>query len=458
MSVEEKKSVALSSVVASAAMTVGKLVVGLSTGSLGILSEALHSLLDMGAAMLTYLAVRVSDKPADPEHPYGHGKIESVTALIETGLLFLTSFWIFYEAGHRLLKGVEPVEATWWSVGVVVASIIIDFSRARALKRVAEKTNSQALEADALHFSSDILSSLVVLVGLGFVALGWPEGDSFAAIGVSLFVCHVGWKLGKRTIDTLIDTAPQDIVQKITTLASAAPHIVAVRRVRVRPTGSMLFVDITVAVGRGLSQQRVAAIQQSLADTIRAEIPESEVSVLTEPLALDDETVHERIRVIALNHNAAIHHVTVHRAKGKPFVGLDLEIDGNKSIAEAHAIAHNFEDDIGKEFGGDIEVETHIEPLQTVSSDGEDVSSEILSLISKNIERFLVESVLLTSLHKIRARQTPEGIIVTFHCLVDPQKTVTEVHEAVDALERRIRLEHLNIWRIVAHAEPINAA
>ncbi|TAN61941.1 MAG: cation transporter, partial [Magnetospirillum sp.] len=205
MSSDRKQSVALSSVFASAAMTIMKLVVGLMTGSLGVLSEAAHSLLDMGAAILTWFAVRIGDQPADERHPYGHGKVESVSALIETGLLFVTAAWIIKEAIGRLLAEAVVVESTWWSVGVIVISILIDIGRSRALSKVAKETGSQALEADALHFSSDILSSCAVLVGLGLVWLGWPKGDAVAALGVAGFVMLAGWRLGTRTIDVLVD-------------------------------------------------------------------------------------------------------------------------------------------------------------------------------------------------------------------------------------------------------------
>jgi cation diffusion facilitator family transporter len=456
MSTNEKKAVALSSVFASAAMTIGKFAVGVTTGSLGIISEGLHSLLDLGAAALTYMAVRVSDKPADTEHPYGHGKVESVAALVETGLLFLTCIWILYEAVHRLLKGGKHVvEVTWWSAAVIIVSIIIDISRARALKRVAQKTNSQALEADALHFSSDVLSSAVVLIGLGFVYLGWPKADSFAAIGVSISVCYVGWKLGKRTIDTLIDAAPQGAAQKITEQANTVSGVAEVQRVRVRPAGSVLFVDMEVAVGRGLSQQRVVKIQQEISTVICSEMPEAEVNIFTQPLALDDETLHERIRIIAFNYNVAVHHITVHRANDKPSVSLDLEVDGQKSIQDAHDLATHLEDEIRSDFGGDIEVETHIEPLQTDCSDGEGVMVEEFETIKEHLERLFAESDQLRELHKIRVRQTAEGLIVIFHCRVEPTLTVSEVHKIVDDLECRIRIDHPGIWCVVAHAEPI---
>ncbi|MER2556254.1 MAG: cation diffusion facilitator family transporter [Candidatus Competibacter denitrificans] len=196
-----KTSVALGSVFASAALTLMKLVVGLLTGSIGILSEAAHSLLDFAAAGLTYFAVRVSDKPGDERHPYGHAKIESVSALIETGLLFLTSAWITKEAIQRLLHGGAEVDTTWYAIAVILISIAVDFFRARSLMRVVKATRSQALEADALHFSSDIYSSIGVLAGLTLNAFGYPQADAIAALGVAFIVCHAGYELGRRTLD-----------------------------------------------------------------------------------------------------------------------------------------------------------------------------------------------------------------------------------------------------------------
>lgn len=209
-----KTNVALSSVLAGLTLTAGKFVVGIMTGSMGILSEAAHSLLDMGAAIITYFAVCVSDKPADEEHHFGHGKIEAFSALIETILLFITSVWIIYEASKRLISGNIEVEATWYTFAVVIISILIDFTRSRALMRVAKETGSQALEADALHFQTDIWSSAVVLVGLFCVRFGIKGADSIAALFVALIVIKVGWNMGRRTFDVLIDTAPAGIAEK----------------------------------------------------------------------------------------------------------------------------------------------------------------------------------------------------------------------------------------------------
>src|SRR6266516_1310946 len=213
-----KQKVALSSIAASAGLTTAKAVVGVMSGSLGLLSEAAHSLIDLGANVMTYFAVRTSGKPADAEHHYGHGKVESVTALIETALLFVLAGVVIWEAIKRLMSAQPPeVAATLWAFAVIALSIVFDFFRARVLSRTAERTSSHALAADALHFDSDMWSSLAVLVGLFGIALGYSWADSIAAMAVSVMICIAGWRLGRRTIDTLTDTAPAGAADKIST-------------------------------------------------------------------------------------------------------------------------------------------------------------------------------------------------------------------------------------------------
>src|SRR3954470_22066503 len=258
----DKERVALTSIAASGGLTVAKGVVGLLSGSLALLSEAAHSALDFAATVMTWYAVRVSGKPADDEHHYGHGKIESVTALIETGLLFVLSGFVIWEAVKRLLfAGGHAVEATIWAFAVIITSIVVDFFRARLLYRVAEQTTSAALEADALHFGSDMWSSIAVLLGLGGVALGYLWADSAAAIIVAVFIVVAGWRLGRRTIETLTDTAPEGGAAQISDIALRGGVLVAVERVRARSVGATLFVDLVVAVSRTLPLDRVAAIK-----------------------------------------------------------------------------------------------------------------------------------------------------------------------------------------------------
>ncbi|MBV8534319.1 MAG: cation transporter, partial [Alphaproteobacteria bacterium] len=286
----DKEKIALGSIAASAGLTAAKAAIGLVTGSLAILSEAAHSLIDLSATVLTYFAVRISGKPADAEHHYGHGKMESVTALAETALLFVLTAGVLWEAGHRLLgERAHAVEATTAAFIVIIGSIVVDFFRARTLSRVAAATSSEALEADALHFGSDMWSSIAVLVGLGGVALGYNWADATAAVVVAIFICVAGWRLGRRTIDTLTDTAPAGVGERVAAIARKVPGVVNVERVRARPAGAVLFVDLGVGVSRTLPLDRVSAIKERLTRAIRAEMPTAEVTITTEPRALDDE-------------------------------------------------------------------------------------------------------------------------------------------------------------------------
>jgi cation diffusion facilitator family transporter len=450
-----KQRVALSSIAASGALTLAKGVVGAATGSLAILSEAAHSLIDLAATIMTYFAVRVSGKPADEEHHYGHGKVESVTALAETALLFLLSGVVIWEAGHRLLGGVaHPVEATVWAFGVIAISILVDFFRARLLYRVAKETSSEALEADALHFGSDMWSSAAVLVGLAGIALGYSWADSAAAIIVAVFICIAGWRLGRRTIDTLTDTAPAGAGDKVRMITARIPGVVAVERVRVRPAGATMFVDLTVAVSRTLPLDRVTAIKERIQNAVREAFPTAETTVLTEPRALDDETVLERVMVIARNRALAVHHVTVHAFGGRLSVSLDLEVDGGLPLSRAHEIADGLEQAVRDELGIEVEVETHIEPLQMRGILGRDATDERVSAVRSELATLAGSLGFVRDVHDVRVRETPDGEIVNFHATVDPALTVAAVHEKIDELERALRQRFPTIKRVIGHAEP----
>jgi cation diffusion facilitator family transporter len=453
MNVKEK--VALTSIAASAGLTIAKAVVGVLTGSLAILSEAAHSLIDLAATVMTYFAVRVSGRPADEEHHYGHGKVESVTALIETGLLFFLSGIVIWEALKRLI-GAEghAVEATLWAFGVIVASIGIDFFRARALNRVAAETSSEALEADALHFNSDMWSSLAVLIGLGAVALGYPWADSAAAVVVALFICVAGWRLGRRTIETLTDTAPRGIAGKVVEIVSSIPGVVAVERVRVRPAGDTLFVDLNVAVSRTLPLDRVNAIKAEIENALRAEFPKTEATITVEPRALDDETVLEQVMVLARNRALAVHHVTVQSIGGRLAVSLDLEVDGNLSLGDAHEIASELEQAARDELGPEVEVETHIEPLELSEFAGKDASAERVAAVRTQLATLAAQLGFVRDVHDVRVRETTDGEIVNFHGYADPALTVSDVHGRIDELERALRQRFPSIKRVIGHAEP----
>ena len=455
---EQKERVALTSIAASGALTLGKAAVGVMSGSLAILSEAAHSALDLAATIMTYFAVRISGKPADAEHHYGHGKVESVSALIETGLLFVLSGLVIWEAGKRLIGAQgHLVEASLWAFGVIAVSIVVDFLRARLLYRVAKETASEALEADALHFGSDMWSSIAVLIGLGGVALGYPLADSGAAIVVAVFILIAGWRLGRRTIETLTDTAPAGASERVTAAAKRVSGVVAVDRVRARPVGATVFVDLAVAVSRTLPLDRVTEIRAAVARAIKAVMPGAEVDVTTEPQALDDETVLERVMVIARNQALAVHHVTVHAIAGRLSISLDLEVDGNLPLERAHAIADGLEAAVREELGPDVEVETHIEPLQVWGLAGRDAPDERVRAVRDALNGITAGAASIGEVHDVRVRETSEGEIVNFHCRVDPMLTVLDVHEKVDEVERALRRRFPTIKRVIGHAEPRTA-
>lgn len=278
-----KNRIALTSVIAAVFLTSFKLVVGLLTGSLGILSEALHSGLDLIAAIITLLAVKFADLPADNEHNYGHGKIENLSALIETFLLLVTCFWIIYESINRLINK-HPIEVNAFSFIVIITSIIIDFSRSRALYKVARKYNSQALEADALHFSTDIWSSAVVLVGLiAYRFFHFVYADSIAAMAVALIVLSVSYRLGRRAFDVLLDRAPSKIVDQINQVINKIPGVIKYHDLRVREGGSYKFVELNIHVNKGLSIEEAHSISENVEYEITKKIPHCKVTVHIEP-------------------------------------------------------------------------------------------------------------------------------------------------------------------------------
>jgi len=450
-----KEKVALTSIAASAGLTLAKGAIGLATGSLAILSEAAHSLLDLAATVMTYFAVRISGKPADEEHHYGHGKVESVAALAETGLLFLLSGIVVWEAAGRLIGGLpHAVEATPWAFLVMIGSIVIDFFRARILYRVAGETSSEALEADALHFGSDMWSSAAVLAGLGAVALGYPSADSAAAIVVAIFICIAGWRLGWRTLDTLTDTAPAGAANRITAAVARIPGVVAIERLRTRQSAGVLFVDLVVAVSRTLPIDRVAAMKDRIIQAVREGSPSAEVTVTTEPRALDNESVPERVMVIARSRGLAVHHVTIHTIGERLSVSLDLEIDGNFTLGAAHDIASGLEEAIREELGPEVEVETHIEPMQPDRERGREAPPERVAAVRNALADAAANVALVGEIHDVRVRETDAGEIVNFHCVVDARVKVADVHDKVDELERALRLRFPSITRTIGHAEP----
>lgn len=449
-----KEKAALSSVFASMALAAGKFVAAFLTGSIGLLSDALHALLDVGATIMTYFAVRLSDKPADDKHPYGHGKIEAVAALIETGLLFVVAAYVAVEAVMRLRSGATAFEQSYIAYIVLAVSIVVDTVRSRSLLRISKETNSEALAADALHFGSDLVSSALVLLGLIAAAFGYTQGDAFAAIGVAVFISIAGYRLGRRTIDTLMDAVPEGVTAKIRAVTELQRGVISVDSIRARRSGVALFADLEISVSRTLPHDRVNTIKAAVIDAIVKEIGAATVMVMTTPRALDDETVQERVLHVAAVMRRHVHHVTVQHVGDRLSVSLDLEVDGRLPLRQGHALATELEEAIADELGTDIEVETHLEPLEVMAYTGIDVVSARLDLVRAVLEREAAKTSMVTQIHSVRVRETPEGLVVNYHCVVNPELTVAVIHEHVDTVERGARQAIPEIIRVTGHAEP----
>jgi cation diffusion facilitator family transporter len=455
---QKKQSVALSSVAASMLLTIMKIVAGLMTGSIGILSEAAHSAMDFGAAALTWFAVRVSDKPADEKHHYGHTKIESFSALIETGLLFLTSFWIIYAAEERLITGKAEIEVTWYAIAVIVISIIVDISRATALKKVARETRSQALEADALHFTSDILSSAVVLAGLGFVALGIHWADALAGIIVALLVGHAAWKLGKKTFDVLVDAAPEGLSDQIETIAGNVPGVVAIEKMRIKPAGPFVFIDLTLTVSRTLPQEKVLEICSRVEQEVKMEIPESDVTVNARPVVLNNETVTERIHAIGLNHNLHAHNIVTSLTGEKKQITFDVEVESSLTIREAHDSVTRLEHDLHREFNNCIDICIHLDPLNNELRDATPAAPDNEARISSIIRDAAGTIPGIKDIHAIKILVSGYNkLCITLHCSFEDNTVLAEVHTITSRLEGLIYKTLPETSRIIVHAEPLHA-
>lgn len=449
-----KRRTALASVGASVLMTLVKFAAGAMSGSLALLSEAGHNALDVAASGLTYYAVREADKPPDEEHPFGHAKIEAVAALFQTGFLFLLSVVVVVVAIRRI--GGEPaaVDANVFAFGAIVASIVIDIVRWRTLTIVSARTGSDALAADALHFSSDLVASVLVLVGLVATRAGVPHADAFAAIGVAAFIGVAGFRLGRRTIDALVDAAPKGLAESLRRTVEQVPGVAGTDFIRLRRSGAHVVGDLGLFVPRTLPLERVATIKAEVVAAIDAQLPHVRVTITANPIALDDETLRERILLIASRRRLFVHHLGVQNVGERKSVTLDLEVDGAMSLIAAHDIASSLEADIGDELGADIEVETHIEPMEIRELGGEPADPALVERIASALTEDAARGGALCDVHDVRVRLGPGGYYVIFHCQANPELTVSTTHDRVDAIERALRVRFPEVIRVVGHAEP----
>ncbi len=460
---KEKRDAAISSVVAAVLLAGLKLVVGLLTGSLGILAEAAHSGLDLVAALVTFFAVRISDKPPDERHLYGHGKVENLSALVETLLLLITCVWIIYEAIQRLFFKSVEVEPNFWAFGVMAVSIAVDISRSRILYRAAREHNSQALEADALHFSTDVWSSTVVIGGLILVWLSQRLGpewswlaraDAVAALGVALIVVYVSLQLGKRTIAALLDAAPPGLVERITIEANQVPGVYGVGPVRVREAGPSTFVDLTVDVARAASLEEAHQIATAVDDRISVLVHRGDVVVHVDPVRQSAESLAQTVSAVAARLGLRTHNVHAHEVRGRYFVDLHVEVPAGLTLSQAHDRVSHLELAVRDELPQVSDVYSHIEPSAGTVAPLTTLDLQVEDDLRAQIMAVAQEVPGLRGCDRLHIRSGPDGYDVVFHCLADPDLSVTEAHRLADELEKQLRTRISSVGQVLVHVEP----
>jgi cation diffusion facilitator family transporter len=458
----EKKRAALLSVGSALLLVSLKSFLVIRTDSLGVLSEALHSGLDLVAAIITFLSIRVSDQPADERHPYGHGKFENFSAFVETGLLLLTALYVIYEAFDRLFFHSVHIQPSILAMLVLLVALSIDITRAKKLSRVAAKYSSEALEADALHFSTDVWSTMVVIAGIALVWTGekWNlpalvYADAIAGLVVAGVILWVGSRLGKRTLDALLDAAPAGLQEQITSAIEKMEGVLRVERVRLRRAGNRYFVDATVSVPRTASLEQVHAWSDAIEQRV-GEIVPSDVVVHAEPRAPKGEPFFDSIRAVAQRRGLPIHDLSAQQNDGRLFVELHMEVDPHLSLKDAHRKSTELEEEIRQLRQEPTEVNIHIEPLGTAISLGEAGAGlkDLARAIGDFMNQLPAEYHELVNSHNVLVRQVDHHILASCHCVMRSELPITEVHDVTAALEDRVKEKFPQIYRVTIHPEP----
>jgi len=420
---------------------------------LGILAEAAHSALDFLAAGVTFFAVKFADKPADKEHLYGHGKAENFAALVETLLLLATCIWIINEAVERLITQRLEIEVSVWAYLVMGISIVIDYSRSRALYRVAKKYNNQALEADALHFSTDIWSSAVVILGLVFASFHVFAADAIAAISVAIIVMFVSYKLGKRTIDALMDKIPEGVYDNVLSAVRGVEGVEDILSLRMRQGGPKIFLDMTVAVRRTLPFEIAHRIISDIEQRILGVLPNADSVIHAEPVESHAETLEEQIRMTVASEGMFPHHIRVYQAGEERIVDLHIEYPRTFNFVEAHTISEALEKKIRERFSGIKDVRIHIEELVAprttvnITARSEEIIETIRAIAHSEQEVTKCDDIVVYQLENGKLK-------IALNCAVTAHQSLEIVHAIVSRIENKIYQQVSNVETVLVHAEP----
>ena len=444
-----QRRTALASVVAAAVLIAIKLVTGLAAGSLGLVADAAHSGTDLVAALLTFFAVGLATKPADAGHLYGHGKAEHLAALAEAGFLVLVSIGVGALAIARILGWVDvEVEPAWWAFAALALVVVIDLSRTVVSYRTAQRHGSAALLSNAVHFGSDLLSTLAVIGGLVAARAGFPEGDSIAALFVAGLVVIAAARLIRRNVDVLMDRAPADAVAAAHAAIARLDPPVAVRRLRLRQAGGRTFADVVIDVPPSAAVGQGHAAADRVEDAVQRALPGSDVVVHVEPAASEAE-IRERIRAAAMteSHVRELHNLTLIDTGDGIEASLHLKLPGDLPLARAHAIAEEVEDAIHRAAPEVRAVHTHLEPLT------EPAPGRVVSHDPAEIER-AVESVTGRSPRGLRTLVTSDGLVVLVTLGLEGGVSLADAHDEATAVSERIRAALPGVADVVVHTEP----
>lgn len=457
----ENRRVSLHSMLAAASMTALKLAAGLLSGSLGVLSDAAHSGLDLTGAALTFFSVRVADKPADENHTYGHGKIENISSFIEVGLMAVSCAWIIWEAVDRLIDHTVQIHHSVWPVLVLLTSIAVDFWRSRKLATVARRTGSPALATDAFHFASDIWSTLAVLAGLcaswaGTVLhIGWLRyADPIAAIVVSLMILRLTARITRETVGVLMDQIPAETRRRIIREVEQVPGVLAVEQARVRRSGATYFADLTLALPRRYTFEHTGELVNEATAAVHRALPRADVVIHTVPRQGRAESIFDRVRAVAARNNVSVHDLSVQSHHGRLRVEQHVELDETLPLLQAHDFISSMEAEILRETPEIDAVLTHIESEPaTIEQPGENLVED------RRIEVALRAAAAryneIVDVHEIAVVRAGEHIYLTCHCTLPDKLPMGRVHEVITALEDRFKLECPEVYRVTIHPEPV---
>jgi cation diffusion facilitator family transporter len=451
--VSPQRRIAFASVVAALVLIALKLVTGLATGSLGLLSEAAHSGTDLVAALLVLFAVGVAGRPADPSHPYGHGKAEHLSALAEASILVGLSLLIAFAAIRRLVDGTAEVDATWYAFVVVVIVMVIDASRATISLRAARTYSSAAFGASALHFGSDLAGSTAVLFGLLAARGGHPEGDAAAALFVAVLVLVAAGRLIAQNVDVLMDRAPAPEVEAARSAIESLAPAVTLQRLRMRRAAGRHFADVVIGVPPGAAVGQGHAAADAVEEAVERAVPGTDVVVHVEPAAAG-AAVAERALAAALRVPLVreVHNVTVLGAGDRSEVSLHLKLPGTLTLEEAHDVATQVEREILADLPEVDAVQTHLEPLSEPEA-VRPVSVADLEREAADIRR-VVEETIGSEPRQLRFLSTEHGLVAFLTLGMDPARALADAHARASEIEERIRRDHPEISEVIVHTEP----